>query len=50
MEENKKFMSIVNEDGSVEKVEIILAFEFKDNKQEYVVYISEEHTSELQSH
>ena len=38
MEENKKFMSIVNEDGSVEKVEIILAFEFKDNKQEYVVY------------
>lgn len=42
MEENKKFMSIVNEDGSVEKVEIILAFEFKDNKQEYVVYTKNE--------
>ena len=40
--QEKKMMSIVNEDGSVEKVEVILAFEFKDNKKEYVVYTRDE--------
>ena len=39
MEENKKMMSIINEDGNVEEVEVILAFEFKDNKKEYIVLI-----------
>ena len=34
----KDIMTIVAEDGSKEKVEVILAFEFKDNKKEYVVY------------
>ena len=28
----KKMMSIVAEDGSIEEVEVILAFEFKDTK------------------
>ena len=31
-EEEKKIMSIVNENGETEEVEVILAFEFKDNK------------------
>ena len=31
----KKMMSIVSEDGTVEEVEVILAFEFKDTKKEY---------------
>ena len=40
--EEKRIMTIVNEDGSVEEVEIILAFEFKDNKKEYVIYTKNE--------
>ena len=40
--EDKKVMSIVNEDGSIEEVEVILAFEFKDNKKEYIVYTKNE--------
>ena len=46
MEENqeieKKMMSIVAEDGSIEDVEVILAFEFKDTKKEYVIYTKNE--------
>ncbi len=38
----KKMMSIVAEDGTVEEVEVILAFEFKDNKKEYVIYTKNE--------
>ena len=35
-EVEKKIMSIVAEDGSIEEVEVILAFEFKDtNKTMY---------------
>ena len=41
-QEVKKIMSIVNEDGTTEDVEVILAFEFKDNKKEYVVYTKNE--------
>lgn len=41
-EMEKKMMSIVSEDGSVEEVEVILAFEFKDTKKEYVVYTKNE--------
>lgn len=33
-----KQMEIIGEDGVVKKVEVILAFEFKDTKREYVVY------------
>ncbi|MBR4617756.1 MAG: DUF1292 domain-containing protein [Bacilli bacterium] len=40
--DDKKIMSIVNEDGQSEDVEVILAFEFKDNKKEYVVYTKNE--------
>ena len=41
-EVEKKMMSIVSDDGSVEEVEVILAFEFKDTKKEYVVYTKNE--------
>ena len=36
-EVEKKIMSIVAEDGSIEEVEVILAFEFKDTNKEYVI-------------
>lgn len=42
MEQDRKMMSIVSEDGSIEEVEVILAFQFKDNKKEYVVYTRNE--------
>ena len=38
----KKMMSIISEDGTTEEVEVILAFEFKDNKKEYVIYTKNE--------
>ena len=38
----KKVMSIVSNDGAIEDVEVILAFEFKDNDKEYVVYTKNE--------
>ena len=41
-EVEKKMMSIVAEDGSVEEVEVILAFEFKDTQKEYVIYTKNE--------
>ena len=41
-EVEKKVMSIVAEDGSIEEVEVILAFEFKDTKKEYVIYTKNE--------
>lgn len=40
--EEKRIMAITNEDGEIEEVEVILAFEFKDNKKEYVVYTKNE--------
>lgn len=39
---DRKMMSIVAEDGSIEEVEVILAFEFKDNKREYIIYTKNE--------
>ena len=38
----RKIMTIVDEDGSTEDVEVIFAFEFKDNKKEYIVYTKNE--------
>jgi len=38
----RRIMSIVSEDGSIEEVEVILAFEFKDTKKEYVIYTKNE--------
>ncbi len=41
-QEEKRIMSIVSEDGTTEEVEVILAFEFKDNQKEYVIYTKNE--------
>lgn len=40
--EKKEFMTIVNEEGLTEEVEVVLNFEFKDNKKEYIVYTKNE--------
>lgn len=40
--DKKKIMSIVQEDGSIDEVEVVIAFEFKDTKKEYVVYTKNE--------
>ena len=40
--EEKKTMTIVAQDGSVEEVEVILAFKFEDNNKEYVIYTKNE--------
>ena len=40
--DNKKIMAIVQEDGSIDEVEVVIAFEFKDTKKEYVVYTKNE--------
>ena len=41
-ETNKKIMRITATDGSVEEVEVLLAFEFNDTKKEYVIYTKNE--------
>ena len=41
MNENK-MMKIVSDDGLSEEVEVVFAFEFKDNKKEYVIYTKNE--------
>lgn len=41
-EKQKTTMSIINEDGSIDEVEVVIAFEFKDTKKEYVVYTRNE--------
>ncbi len=38
----KQKMTIVNEDGSTEEVEVVVAFEFKDTKKEYLIYTKNE--------
>lgn len=40
--EEKKVMTITAEDGSIDQVEIIVAFEFTDLNKEYVVYTKNE--------
>ena len=43
MNEKKKMtLSIIGEDGSIDEVEVVIAFEFKDKKNEYVVYTKNE--------
>ena len=43
MNEKKKMtLSIIGEDGSIDEVEVVIAFEFKDTKNEYVVYTKNE--------
>jgi len=41
-EMEKKMMSIISSDGSIEEVEVIVAFEFKDTGKEYIVYTKNE--------
>ena len=38
----KVMMSIIQEDGSIDEVEVVTAFEFKDTGKEYVVYTKNE--------
>lgn len=38
----KKVMSIVLEDGSIDEVEVLLLFEFSDTKKEYIIYTKNE--------
>ena len=40
--ESKKYMEIYGDDGSVEEVELIIAFEIKATNKEYVVYSKDE--------
>ena len=40
--DQKKIMKIVSDDGSSEEVEVVFAFEYKDNKKEYVIYTKNE--------
>ena len=43
MDEKKKTtLSIIGEDGSTDEEEVVIAFEFKDTKKEYVVYTKNE--------
>ena len=38
----KKMLSIIKDDGTKEEVELLVCFEFNDNKKEYVVYTKNE--------
>ena len=42
MKEEKKIMSVIQEDGSIDEVEILVTFEFTDTKKSYVVYTKNE--------
>lgn len=41
-ETNKKIMKITAADGTVEEVEVLIAFEFNDTKKQYVIYTKNE--------
>jgi len=42
MNEEKKIMSIIQEDGSIDEVEILVTFKFTDTNKEYVIYTKNE--------
>lgn len=42
MEQEKKTMTLVADDGTKEEVELLFAFEFNDTKKEYAVYTRNE--------
>ncbi len=42
MDDDKKMMSIVLEDGSIDEVEVLLSFKFTDTNTEYMVYTKNE--------
>lgn len=42
MDAKKEIMSIVQEDGSIDEVEVLVSFEFTDTKKAYVIYTKNE--------
>ena len=42
MIEEERKLTIIDEEGNEQEVEVIVAFEFKDTEQEYVVYTQNE--------
>ena len=42
MDTKKEIMSIVQEDGSIDEVEVLVSFEFTDTKKAYVIYTKNE--------
>lgn len=40
--EEKKIMSIIQEDGSIDEVEVLVTFEFTDTKKAYIIYTKNE--------
>ncbi len=42
MDSKKEIMSIIQEDGSIDEVEVLVSFEFTDTKKAYVVYTKNE--------
>ena len=42
MNDDKKIMSIVLEDGSIDEVEVLLSFKFTDTNTEYMIYTKNE--------
>jgi len=42
MNDDKKIMSIILEDGSIDEVEVLLSFKFTDTNTEYMIYTKNE--------
>lgn len=42
MNQEKDMMKVILEDGTTEEVEVLLSFEFNDNKKEYIIYTKNE--------
>lgn len=42
MSEDRKIMSIIQEDGSIDEVEVLVTFEFTDTRKAYVIYTKNE--------
>lgn len=40
--DERKIMSIIQEDGSIDEVEVLVTFEFTDTKKAYVIYTKNE--------
>ena len=42
MNDDKRIMSIILEDGSIDEVEVLLSFKFTDTNTEYMIYTKNE--------
>lgn len=42
MNQEKDMMKVTLDDGTTDEVEILLSFEFNDNKKEYIIYTKNE--------